>query len=950
MHPARSPVDSTEKDSIQNNKLVAEVTLNKSVLEKTIEELATGVLIADPHDLPAVGRLLDAFNKVVSETGDNELPLLNKIGQAAVSLAEEMLIQDPAEAANTLQVLADTVTAMQTAISRSEEEAAGMVPAGLGLDLSGGGSKSSQADTASQLPAAVDDAILAEFISGQESVIEELERLILEVDSTGLDSEHTSAIKRIIHTLKGESGMLGLNEIQRLCHETETYLESGGCDDMVDKLLSVKDWLNSTFESYTAHGIVPVDASDVLALFTADSGSTEKDAPEPAAVEDEAPAAEADAQEKAPVVAEAPAEEEKAEDAAPQYEAQGINLEDADPGLLQDFIIEARGHLDNADVQLLTIENEPEDKEALNALFRSFHTIKGGAGFLDLLDINKLSHVSEDLLDKARRGGLVLKGAVVDVVFESVDALRRLLDAVEQALTSGSAVEPDGGLGDLFSALQKALTGKKDIEAPVAKVEANKKLGEILVESGRAKPDSVEKALANGNGQARIGETLVRDGEVKAKDVADALRAQKQARENTAREQSVQVKEMIKVDTDRLDKLLDVIGELVIAESIVSQDTDILNNASHKVTRNLRQLHKITRSVQELGMSMRMVAIQPTFQKMARLVRDLARKNGKKVEFVTSGEETELDRSVVEKINDPLIHLVRNSLDHGIEDDQKDRTAAGKREAARVELRAFHRGGNIFIEVADDGRGLDRERILAKAREKGIIEDGSEMSDKEVFHLIFAPGFSTAQKITDVSGRGVGMDVVKRNIEALRGNIELISEPGKGTTVSMQLPLTLAIIEGLIIKVGDERYIVPTLSVIESMRPMASDISTVSGRGEMLKVRGEIMPLFRVSGIFNVEGAERDPGKALVMIVETQGKQVALMVDKLLGQQQVVIKSLGRGLGKVQGISGGAIMPDGRVGLIMDIGEVVKLATQSSGNHKSNAAHVDSEQLVAENA
>jgi len=502
----------------------------------------------------------------------------------------------------------------------------------------------------------------------------------------------------------------------------------------------------------------------------------------------------------------------------------------------------------------------------------------------------------------------------------------------------------------LFNSLKLALAGKADAGIPVAKVQPDKKLGEILVESGRAKPENVEKALAECDGQHKLGEALLREGEVKAKDVADALRAQKQAREVPAsREQAaVKVKEMIKVDTDRLDKLLDVIGELVIAESIVSQDTDILGNATHKVTRNLRQLHKITRSVQELGMSMRMVVIQPTFQKMARLVRDLARKNGKQVEFVTSGEETELDRSVVEKINDPLIHLVRNSLDHGIEDDPAERKAAGKPATARVELRAFHRGGNIFIEVADDGRGLNRERILEKAREKGILEDGSEMSDKEVFHLIFAPGFSTAKKVTDVSGRGVGMDVVKRNIEALRGNIDLISEAGKGTTVSMQLPLTLAIIEGLIIQVGSERYIVPTLSVIESMRPMGKEIFTVSGKGEMLKVRGELMPLFRVSDIFKVEGAEKDPSRALVMIVETQGKQVALLVDKLLGQQQVVIKSLGKGLGKVEGISGGAIMPDGRVGLIMDISEVVRLATRTGGNHINTAAQVEDGQLVAQ--
>ncbi len=326
-------------------------------------------------------------------------------------------------------------------------------------------------------------------------------------------------------------------------------------------------------------------------------------------------------------------------------------------------------------------------------------------------------------------------------------------------------------------------------------------------------------------------------------------------------------------------------------------------------------------------MTMRMVPVRPTFQKMARLVRDLSHKSGKEVELVVSGEDTELDRSVVDRIGDPLIHIIRNSMDHGLEE-REQRVATGKPAVGRLDLRAFHRGGSIHIELEDDGKGLDRKAIMAKAAEKGLVNgDGSEMSDREIYNLIFLPGFSTAKKVTDISGRGVGMDVVRKNIEALRGSVELSSEPGRGTKISMRLPLTLAIIDGMIIGVGREDYIVPTLSVIESLRPTPGMVHTITGRGEMLNMRGSLIPLFRISRLLDIRNAIERPTEALAMIVEDQGQRVALLVDRLVGQQQVVIKSMGEGLGKIEGISGGAIMADGRVGLILDISGIVRIAS-----------------------
>jgi two-component system chemotaxis sensor kinase CheA len=319
--------------------------------------------------------------------------------------------------------------------------------------------------------------------------------------------------------------------------------------------------------------------------------------------------------------------------------------------------------------------------------------------------------------------------------------------------------------------------------------------------------------------------------------------------------------------------------------------------------------------------------VRPVFERMARLTRDLAKKSGKRIRFTMSGEDTEVDKGIVERISDPLTHMIRNAVDHGIETSPEERRIAGKTETGHIELRAFHRSSSILIEVADDGRGLDREAILAKARERGVITDEQSMSDQEVFKLIFRAGLSTAKKVTDVSGRGVGMDVVTRNIQSLRGQVRIDSVQGKGTTFSMRLPLTLAIIEGMVISVAGERFIVPTLSVVESLRPTKEELAAVLQQGEMVSVRGQLLPLYRLSRLFGISGAEEDPTRTLVVIIEHEGVRAGLMIDSIVGQQQTVIKSLGSILSEVTGISGATIMSDGRVGLILDPAGIMRLAT-----------------------
>ncbi|MBU2502963.1 chemotaxis protein CheA, partial [bacterium] len=318
--------------------------------------------------------------------------------------------------------------------------------------------------------------------------------------------------------------------------------------------------------------------------------------------------------------------------------------------------------------------------------------------------------------------------------------------------------------------------------------------------------------------------------------------------------------------------------------------------------------------------------VKPVFQKMARLVRDLSKKQGRQVEFVMSGEDTELDKNVVDKIGDPLVHMVRNAVDHGIEADPKERVAAGKPERGMVQLRSYHKGGNICIEIEDDGRGLDKEAIQAKAISRGLIREGEPLTDREIFNLIFEPGFSTAKQVTEISGRGVGMDVVRRGIEELRGTVDISSTPGKGSVFSIRLPLTLAIIEGMVVMVGGEHYIIPTLAVVRLIRPRPQDITYVFDRGEMLAFEGQHLPLFRLSNLFSVSEVRERPEDAVVVVVEDEGRKIGLLADELLGQQSIVIKSLGERLQGTDGVAGGAIMSDGNVALILDIAGIVRVA------------------------
>jgi len=583
--------------------------------------------------------------------------------------------------------------------------------------------------------------------------------------------------------------------------------------------------------------------------------------------------------------------------------------DDVELDLVSDFLVESRECIGGSEAALLALEQTPDDLEAVNTVFRAFHTVKGTSAFIGLTRVSAFAHEAESLLSRVRDRAIPYDAACADLSLRSVDMLKELLDAVDHTLRTdgpGGPLALPEGYAELVHAVVHHEPGAAP--TPVAAAAATPKPA--------AAPDVAPAPVPNAAPALH------------AEDRRQGERRQGERRQGERRAGSGDDTASLRVRTDRLDRLIDMVGELVIAQSMIAGDETLAAEAGrhHELAKKITHAGKIVRELQDLSMSMRMVPLKPTFQKLTRLVRDVTAKLGKDVEFVMRGEETEVDRTMADVIGDPLMHMVRNALDHGVETPD-EREKAGKPRQGRVTLSAYHAGGSVMVELQDDGRGLSRERIVRKAIERGLIESDRGMSDSEIYQLIFAPGFSTAEQITDVSGRGVGMDVVRRNIESVRGRIEIASVQGQGTTFFVRLPLTLAVTDGMLVRVGEERYIVPLTNIHMSFRPEASMLQTVGGRGEVVTLRGEVMPVVRLHRLFSVDGAAETPTDALLMIVgDGRQRRSALLVDELLGQHQVVAKSLGDGVGQVRGVAGGAILGDGRVGLILDVPEICALA------------------------
>jgi two-component system chemotaxis sensor kinase CheA len=707
------------------------------------------------------------------------------------------------------------------------------------------------------------------------------------------------------------------------------------------------------------------------------------------------------------------------------------------------FYDEAEELLAEMEKLLLGVDVADPDAEDLNAIFRTAHSVKGGASTFGMNDMSEVTHILESLLDRIRRGEMALTAVHVDAFLAAKDILKMQLDghrngaAVDQDAVANVRMmlqELSSDVAPMASAPAPAFV-QTEVKAPLAvggrryKIELPKVeqqdinalaaelglLGRITVtpidaerhalilttheslddiiaicsfvlnpdelkifeapaltpeqraieDAARAaveaelgygffdpiEPDEAEsaqieqtdeergygffqpieqiRAAAESVSTSKASTLLPVNHRPEALEVSEVAAEKKAASKKDDKPAPGSDAGSIRVSIEKVDQLINLIGELVITQAMIEQRSDGLDPMAHqRLLGSISQLMRNTRDLQEAVMSIRMMPMDFVFSRFPRMVRDLAAKLGKKVDFITNGAATELDKGLIERIVDPLTHLVRNSIDHGIEMPAA-RVAAGKTETGRLFLSAAHQGGNIIIEVADDGGGLNRERILEKARQNGLpVSDN--MLDSEVWQLIFAPGFSTAETVTDVSGRGVGMDVVKRNITAMGGTVDIRSAKGFGTTISISLPLTLAILDGMSIRCGDEVYILPLGFVVESLQPAQDDIKDIANRGRVVKVRGEYLPLVALYQMFDIVPRTTVPSEGIIVILESDGRKAALFIDELVGQQQVVVKNLESNYRKVSGISGATILGDGGVSLILDVPALMRYSRQQS--------------------
>ncbi len=625
--------------------------------------------------------------------------------------------------------------------------------------------------------------------------------------------------------------------------------------------------------------------------------------------------------------------------------------------IIVDFLQETGEILENLDQDLVTLEETPYDTDLLNKIFRGIHTVKGTSGFLGFEKMTEVAHKTEDILNKLRKEEIKLTPILMDVILEGVDAVKAIFESIRETREENVEIE------DVVKKLEKVLQEeeekqkqkeeegtqppileipdlKKDIEGKRGEEKKEKKQGKKQEEKKKEEDDTpkmlgeilVEKKLATEKDillaqkeQKKLGEILVEKNVIKKEELEQVLNEQR--KQKTKAVKSKVEGKTIRVDVNRLDNLMNLIGELVFQRNrLIDVVRKMLTGQSNhndfvfneQLASISDDLNFITSQLQMAVLKMRMIPVGRVFNKFPRIVRDLSRKMNKEVELIISGEETEVDKSVIEELNDPLVHIIRNSIDHGLESPE-EREKIGKPRKGRIFLTASQEGSFIIISIKDDGRGMNIEAIKKKAIERNLVtpEKAETLSDKEIINFIFSPGFSTAQQVTDVSGRGVGMDVVKTNVKKINGTIEVESTPGEGTEMILKLPLTLAIIQSLLVKVSAERFAIPLAVVVETIRINKKDIKTIE-RQEVLKLRDEVLPLLRVSDFYGIKN-EKEEENPYVVVVKSVERKIGLIVDRLLGQEEIVIKPLGDFLKNIKGISGATIMGDGKVTLIMDI-------------------------------
>jgi len=773
------------------------------------------------------------------------------------------------------------------------------------------------------------------FISEGYELLDEVEPRLIELQErtesdSCVDGEVLNSIFRIFHTIKGTAGFLELSNLQKVTHEAETLLDlyrSGKveptpehvrlllrtCDFIRKILTNIEQYMHDKGFEPEAEKIV----EDLAGLYRGGGEEEEKKEGEP----------------ETTAGGEGAGENEKSgEELPPPGDEPGMDMI-VTKEMVEQFVKEGLDLLEELESSLLTVENEPDNREHIENSFRTLHTFKGNCGFLGFGDLERLSHKTESLLEYMRDGAIKPDKQTVRMVLNIVDTLKE-----------GVADVADGGNGAINGCELLVEFLDDEIKASLGEGGGTKQ----PVSSGGGAPeeegyDGIESAPGKEGDETNVPESAVRRDDVPGTSGSrDARPGSGVEKERTSPGESggapvshSAVRKDIRVDLEKVDKLVDLVGELALAEDMVIQNPDLQGMSHDNFDRAAHQLDKIISEIQYVSMSLRMIPIAGIFRKMIRLVHDLSYKTGKKVRLETAGEETEIDKTVADNIGDPLVHIVRNAIDHGIETPE-EREKLGKNPIGKVSIEAKHEGGEVWIVIRDDGRGLNREKILEKAVARGLVAgDGSELTDEEVFRFIFEPGFSTAGRISEISGRGVGMDVVRKNMERINGTVDIQSAPGRGTTITLRIPLTLATMEGMLVQVGASRYTIPLMSIRECIKPDPKDITVSIDGQEIVKVRGELLPVIRLHELFRITPEHYELESGHLIILQHRDQSFCVAVDRIIGQQQVVIKGLSDYIGNVRCVSGCTILGDGEVSLILDVGAIYETAANGPAREQA---------------
>lgn len=724
----------------------------------------------------------------------------------------------------------------------------------------------------------IDDLeVLQSFVEESTEHMAAVEDKIVQLERT-YTPDLVNEVFRAMHTVKGTASFFGENVIAVLSHRLESLLD--GCregriemtGELADILLAGADELSRMIKDLSASTAGKTE-NDLPLTVPLDAGATESLMARIAGMESAGAVAGGSGAAETPVVADV------------------VNVP-IDDELYQNFIAESTDLLAEVETDMLSLERAPENGELIDRAFRHIHTIKGNSGFLGLGQVEELCIQIENVLETLRTGEHDVSKGVVTEILRSVDSLGRLIR------------DPPGG--------QSGIEDEQD-----------QPLGEILVDMGLTDSESIERAL---DAQERkLGEILISNGALSEKEIETALDRQKKTRKSGIMQEAVtSERHAVRVDVEKLDRLFELVGELIMAEAMVVSNPDLDGLVLERFNRSAAYLGKITRQMQEIAMSVRMIPLEGLLNKMRRLVRDLSRKTGKPVEIDVAGQDTEMDRNVIEVLSDPLVHMIRNCVDHGIESED-EREKAGKNRTGHINLSARYEGSEIWIAIRDDGRGLRRDSILTKAIDRGITteEEADKLADAEVWDFLFQPGFSTKEQVTEVSGRGVGMDVVKRNIDQLRGRIIVTTEPGLWTEFTLRIPLTLAIVDGVITRVGNTLYAVPLNEIREFQQVLPDRINSTATSGEVLELREEIIPIVRLSRVFGIRIDQDNTGREVFIVVQTGSGKAALLVDEIIGYNQIVVKALPETLGHMQELVGCTVLGSGDVSLIVDTNSLV---------------------------